>query len=55
MLDGQKKIADIRSKLDALQKFSTARFLQGNLLNGLQQLNFEGVQLASVRGAAILY
>ncbi|MEJ0091869.1 MAG: hypothetical protein WDM80_19230 [Limisphaerales bacterium] len=49
VVDGQKKISDIRARLDALQKLSNARFLQGNLLNGLQQLNFEGVQLASLK------
>ncbi len=49
VLDGQKKISDTRARLDALQKLSAARFLQGNLLNGLQQLNFDGVQLANLK------
>jgi hypothetical protein len=49
VLDNQKKISDARVKLDALQKLSAARFLQGNLLNGLQQLNFDGVQLADLK------
>jgi hypothetical protein len=49
VLNGQKKIADARAKLTALQQFSTARFLQGNFMNALQQLNLDGVQLARVR------
>ena len=48
VVDSQKKISDMRAKLESLQKLSSARFLQGNLLNGLQQLNFDGVQLASL-------
>ena len=51
ILDNQKKISDARAKLEALQKLSAARFLQGNLLNGFQQLNFDGVQLASLKVA----
>jgi hypothetical protein len=49
VLASQKKIADARGKLAALQKLSEARFLQGNFLNALQQLNTEGVQLTRVR------
>lgn len=45
----QKKIADARDKLAALQKLSEARFLQGNFMNALQQLNTDGVQLTRVR------
>ena len=43
------KIFEARSKLASLQKLSEARFLQGNFLNALQQLNTEGVQLTRVR------
>jgi hypothetical protein len=49
VLDSQKKIFDVRSKLTALQQLSAARFLQGNFMNALQQLNLDGVQLAHVR------
>jgi hypothetical protein len=41
----QKKNAAARAKLDQLQRFSAARFLQGNLLNALQQATVDGVQL----------
>src|ERR1700709_1963080 len=49
VVDSQKKISGARAKLEALQKLSAARFLQGNFLNGLQQLNFDGVQLAGLK------
>jgi len=49
VLDSQKKISDEQARLAALQKLSAARFLQGNFLNALQRLNFDGVQLASVK------
>jgi hypothetical protein len=45
----QAKIMVARGKLASLQKFSEARFLQGNFLNALQQLNADGVQLARIR------
>jgi len=41
-----KKISDAQKKLDALQELSTNRFLQGDLLNALQQTAIiPGVQL----------
>jgi hypothetical protein len=43
------KIAVARSKLDALQKLQSARFLQGNLLNALQLTTVDGVQLTRLR------
>ena len=49
VLDNQKKITDSRNRLAALQKLNNARFLQGNFLNALQKLNYDGVQLASVK------
>jgi len=49
VLDSQKKIADCRARVVALQQLGSGRFLQGNMLNALQKLNFDGVQLASVR------
>jgi hypothetical protein len=49
VLDNQKRISDARGRLAALQKLNNARFLQGNFLNALQKLNYDGVQLASVK------
>jgi hypothetical protein len=49
VLASQKKIADARGRLASLQKLSEARFLQGNFLNALQQLNTDGVQLTRAR------
>jgi hypothetical protein len=49
VLASQKKIFDSRAKLASLQQLSEARFLQGNFLNALQQLNLDGVQLTRVR------
>jgi len=48
-LDGQKKITEARNRLASLQKLTQARFLQGNFLNALQQLNTDGVHLTQVR------
>jgi len=46
----QKKISDAEGKLAALQKLSDARFLQGDLLNALQQVAIvPGVQLTHLR------
>jgi hypothetical protein len=45
----QRKVADARAKLEALQKLASSRFLQGNLLNALQQATVEGVQLTRMR------
>jgi hypothetical protein len=47
--DNQKKISDAGKKLESLEQLSNARFLQGNFLNGLQQLNLDGVQLVRAR------
>ena len=49
VLASQKKIFDARRKLSALQKLEASRFLQGNLLNGLQQASADGVQLTRIR------
>jgi hypothetical protein len=38
-----------RFRLTALQKLQAARFLQGNLLNALQQATVDGVQLTRLR------
>jgi hypothetical protein len=47
--DSQKQISEARDRLAALQQLSNARFLQGNFLNALQQLNLDGVELARFR------
>ncbi len=44
-----KKIADSQNKLDDLKKLSSARFLQGSLLNALQHATVPGVQLTRLR------
>ena len=44
-----KKIADSQQRLDALDKLSAGRFLQGNLLNALQQIYLPNVQLMRLR------
>jgi hypothetical protein len=43
------KVADTQKRLDALQKLSNARFLQGNLMNALQHLYVPNVQLTRVK------
>ncbi len=45
----QKKINDGMRQLDALLQINTNRFLQGNLLNGLQQVYVPNVQLLRVK------
>jgi hypothetical protein len=49
VLANQKKVAAANIKLAALQKLQAARFLQGNLLNALQQTVVNGVQLTRLR------
>ena len=44
-----KKITDKQQRLEALQKLSSARFLQGNLMNAMQQLYVTNVSLAHLR------
>jgi hypothetical protein len=44
-----KKIAETQGKLDALQKLSNSRFLQGDLLNALQQIYVPNVKLMRFR------
>jgi hypothetical protein len=45
----QKKLADITDNLDALKKITESRFLQGNLLNALQQVYVDNVRLTRIR------
>src|ERR1039457_2707275 len=44
-----KKIADVQKRMDALDQLSAARFLQGNLMNGLQLTYVPNVQLNRLR------
>ena len=44
-----KKISETQNRMDALQQLSNARFLQGNLMNGLQQTYVPNVQLNRLR------
>jgi hypothetical protein len=44
----QKGASDASRKLEALQKLAASRFLQGNLLNGLQMATVSGVQLLRI-------
>lgn len=45
VLVNEKKIAEAKANLSALQKLANNRFLQGNLLNALQTAMVPGVQL----------
>jgi hypothetical protein len=47
--DTQKKMDDLRQKLNALKQLSESRFLLANLLNNLQQTNVDDVQLVHIR------
>lgn len=49
VLDAKSKAADIAKKLEALQKLSQARLLQGSLMNALQQISVPSVQLTRLR------
>ena len=44
----QKQMAAVGGKLSALTKMKNSRFLQGNLLNALQQINVDGVRLMRI-------
>jgi len=44
-----RKIADIQKRMAALEDLSTNRFLQGNLMNALQQTYVPNVQLSRLR------
>ncbi|HXR49065.1 MAG TPA: hypothetical protein VN784_16645 [Candidatus Limnocylindrales bacterium] len=49
VLVSEKKIAETKANLAALQKLTDDRFLQGNLLNALQYATVPGVQLVRLR------
>lgn len=49
VLVSQRKVANIRAKLESLQHLSDARLLHGNYLNALQLVTIDGVQLVRIR------
>lgn len=49
VLDSEKKTAEINDKLLVLRQLATSRFLNGNLLNALQQTTADDVQLIRLR------
>jgi hypothetical protein len=49
ILDNQKKTAEIDGRVRVLRQLAGHRFLQGNLLNALQQTTVEDVQLIRLR------
>jgi len=49
VLVSEKKIAEAKGNLAALQKLTNNRFLQGNLMNSLQYATVPGVQLVRLR------
>jgi hypothetical protein len=49
VMEDQKKVGAIKIKLAALEKLSASRFLQGTLLNALQQTLVDGVALDKFR------
>ncbi len=49
VLVDQKRIATAKDKLAALKKMTNSRFLEGNLLNALQQVSVDGVRLMRLK------
>jgi hypothetical protein len=49
MVVSQQKTIEVKQKLEAVQKWTDSRFLQGNLLNVLQQAHVDGVRLMRLR------
>ena len=49
VLTDQKKTGTAKEKLKALKKMTNCRFLQGNLLNALQQVPVDGVRLTRLK------
>jgi len=49
VVEMQKKVADMSARLAALHQLSTNRFLNGTLLNALQQTTVEDVQLVHLK------
>jgi hypothetical protein len=49
VLDSLKKKEEVQGKISALYQLTSSRFLQGNLLNALQQTNADDVQLLHLK------
>ena len=49
VLENERRVDEIKSKLSSLHQLATNRFLQGNLLNALQHVALDDVQLLRVR------
>ena len=49
IVNNQKELADVKQKLGALSQLATNRFLNGNLLNALQDTSVDHVQLVRLR------
>jgi hypothetical protein len=49
MVVSQQKTVEVKQKLEAVKKWTDSRFLQGNLLNALQQAHVDGVRLTRLR------
>jgi hypothetical protein len=49
VLSDQKKLNAVKDNLGLLKKMADCRFLQGNLLNALQQVYTDGVRLTKIR------
>ena len=49
VLANQKKITEYQRRIDALQKLTTTRFLQGNLLEAFQKLTVPNVAMTRLR------
>src|SRR5690348_9582000 len=47
--DNIKRTADVKKRIDALNQLSATRFLQGNMLNALQQTYVPNVQVTHLR------
>ena len=45
VMSNLQKTAEVKQKLEALKKLTDSRFLQGNLLNALQQVHMDSVRL----------
>jgi hypothetical protein len=45
VVTSQQKIAEVKNKIDKLNKLANSRFLQGSLLNALQLVHVDGVRL----------
>lgn len=54
VLVNEKKIAEAKANLTALRKLTNSRFLQGNLMNALQNATVPGVQLTRL-GVSQMY